>query len=156
MRLPTPLEYGLAALILIVGTYVSTPAPAADLGPELSVNVLVGSKHFTEDDLNESNPGIGIEMDLPNGARYGVMVFENSYEDRATAVYVGTDFYESRYVDLGINVTYAHGYGENLATPIAPLLTAEFDPAPDNALVPKVFFTGIPGYVVGFGLQWGL
>lgn len=117
--------------------------------------VIIGSWHHDrEAGYNENNEGLVLQYDFGE-YRIGGMTFVNSYDDQATTLFLGTDYYESKYLDLGFNMNVVTGY-HNMEdfTPV-PILTATIKPF-TNRYAPTINLQGIPGVVYGFGLGWDL
>jgi len=144
-----------AILIFLICYLWSNEAASED-----RIYLTLGSKHYTGGDYCETNPGVGLETSLDNNQdnswRGGGIFYSNSYCDPAVFAYVGTNFLETKHLDLGFNAGLLFGYKDHIRYPLAAGLTALIKPYPDNKWLPDIALFGIPGSVVGFGVSWDL
>lgn len=106
------------SIIALALTLASTSVSALELDianfgsvekAETSVIIGYGSYHFeswSHENLNEVNPSVGIEMwDVSV-----VYVSSNSWEETSFYVTYSPEMYESKYLDVSLNVGFATGY----------------------------------------------
>lgn len=99
----------IVAIFVMTSMWVSNGDASGEY--QLRLNLLPWSYHHgSTSATNERHKGIGLSLTLPNDVTYGVMHYENSFDDRGWMVSMSTEFSPYWGLHPGLGVGYAPEY----------------------------------------------
>ena len=145
------------AILALAGAAIIDVANAGEYEPTYSLDTLIGSDHFNNEEYNEKNAGLGIRYNFLEKASLGVLQYRNSHSRTSTLLSLSYFPYKTRHIDFGGLAGFVTGYEKNeMEYPIVFMISTTITPFPEYSWVPSVYFTGapVPDGFVGYGLTW--